>query len=89
MITLSNSIFEDDNVNKLKEGQHKKEETNMLNLYKVNKWWNNLEKHKKVKICLNYSSHSINDDYREQFDWWYYLPDWKKVEVYKNNKDEY
>lgn len=89
MITLSNSIFEDDNVNKLKEGQHKKEETNMLNLYKVNKWWNNLEEHKKVKICLNYNSHSINDDYREQFDWWYYLPDWKKVEVYKNNKDEY
>ena len=89
MITLSNSIFEDDNVNKLKEGQHKKEETNMLNIYKVNKWWNNLEGHKKVKICLNYNSHSINDDYREQFDWWYYLPDWKKVEVYKNNKDEY
>ena len=41
----------------------------MLKLYKVNKWWKNLEKYKKVKICLNYNAHSISDDYWQQYDW--------------------
>ena len=60
----------------------------MLKLYKVNKWWKNLEKYKKVKICLNYNAHSISDDYWQQYDWRFIRIIKMNIKLTKKSKEQ-
>ena len=60
----------------------------MLKLYKVNKWWKNLEKYKKVKIWLNYDAHSISDDYWQQYDWRFIRIIKMNIKLTKKSKEQ-